>query len=121
MKMIGDISGRHFYYSSIDKLIDRCSQIEKCAIIIDEAYLEEFLTNGISLIGGCVDQIIIIGGDVNTALFRFKDKNLFLLAADNFKDAIRYVISGVGLFHEVICVPKEDEATAIEIITNMGD
>jgi len=84
MKLLGNISGQQFYYCAIDDLIDRCSQVEKCVIIIDENHLEKFLTNGISIIGVCVNQIIIIGGDVNTAFFRFKDENLLLLAAYTF-------------------------------------
>ncbi len=119
MKLLGNISGQQFYYCAIDDLIDRCSQVEKCAIIIDEGHLEKFLTNGISIIGVCVNQIIIIGGDVNTAFLRFKDENLLLLAANSFEEAARFAMLGSGFFHDVICIPKEDENTAREIINSI--
>ena len=116
MKEWVNISGQKFYYSTIEQLKDRCAQKEKCAIIIDDNHLEEFLTSGDSIIGRCVDQIIIISENVDTALIQLKDENLLLLSASSFEEAVRFAILGEKFFHDVICIPKEDENSAIKII-----
>jgi hypothetical protein len=116
MKELNNISGQKFYFATIEQLKDRCSQKEKCAIIIDEDHLKELLTFGLSVIGECVDQIIIISENVDTALVQLKDEDLLLLSIDSFEDAVRLAILGSIFFHDVICILKEDENVASEIL-----
>jgi hypothetical protein len=116
MKELNNISGQRFYYSTIEQLKERCSQKEKCTIIIDEEHLKELLIPGMDIIGKCVDQIIIISENVDTALAQLKDENLLLLSADNFESAVRFAILGSGFLHDVICILEEDEKSASEIL-----
>ncbi|MBL4593561.1 MAG: hypothetical protein JKX68_07080 [Flavobacteriales bacterium] len=116
MKKLINISGQQFYYSTVDQVIERCSQKEKCAVIIDESHLDEFLAKGKNIIGECVDQIIIISESVDTALSQLEGVSVLLIAAGSFEEAVRVVILGTALTKEVVCIPKEDESSVGQII-----
>ena len=116
MKELINISGQQFYYSTIDQVIERCSDKEGCAIIIDESHLNDFLNKGDKIIGECVNQIIIISENVNTAITKLEGVAVLLIAANSFEEAVRVAILGEALSKEVICIPKEDESTVGQII-----
>jgi len=116
MKELINISGQQFYYSTIDQLIERSSLKKKCALIIDNSFFDEFVIKGIDTIGTCVNQIIIISGNTNTALIQLIGKDVLLMTADNFEEAVRFAIYGSTLSTEVICIPKEDETKTSQII-----
>jgi hypothetical protein len=116
MKELINISGQQFYYSTINQVIERCSLKEKCAIIIDESHLDEFLTKRENIIEECVDQLIIISENVDTALTQLEGVSVLLIAVGSFEEAVRVAILGTALSKEVICIPKEDENTVGEII-----
>tara|TARA_B100000809_G_scaffold60199_1_gene56735 strand:- start:6856 stop:7224 length:369 start_codon:yes stop_codon:yes gene_type:complete len=115
-----DISGQKFYYSTIEEVIESCSQNENCAIIIDENYLEEFLVNGNDIIGPNINQIIIISDSVNTVLSKLEGVSVLLLAAVSLKDAVRLAILGEALSSVVVCVPKEDKESVIKILSEVA-
>ena len=116
MVALHNIEGQQFYYSTIIQVVEKCSQKEKCALIVDEIYLNELLTKGINIIGKCVNQIIIIGDNINSVQQQLSDKNILLIAADTSVQAIQYAILSAELNEEIICIPKEDEKTTSEII-----
>lgn len=116
MKKLINISGQQFYYSTISQVVERCSQKEKYAIIIDEIHLNELLDKGSKIIGQCVDQIIIISKDVNAALAQLEGVSVLLIAVISFEEAVRIAILGTALTKEVVCIPKEDEHTVGSII-----
>ena len=115
MKDLINISGQQFYYSTIDQVIDRSSQDEKFAVIIDGTYLKEFLTKGGNIITEA-SQIIIISENVDSALVQFEEVNVLLIAANNFKEAVKIATLGSALSKKVICIPKEDENMASSIM-----
>ena len=115
MKELVNISGQQFYYSTINQVIGRWSQKEKCAIIIDESYLDEFLTESGNLIRE-LNQIIIISKHVNTAIKSLQGVNVLLIAVDNFNEGVKIALLGNNLSNKVICVPKEDENVARKIM-----
>lgn len=115
MKELINISGQQFYYSTLEELKGRWSQKEKCAIIIDEIYLNEFLSNGGNIIGES-GQIIIISESVNAALSKLEGINVLLIAAGSFEEAVRIAILGSALIKKVICILKDDEDKVGEII-----
>ncbi len=121
MQELIKISGQQFYYSTIDKVIESCSQKENCAIIIDENYLDEFLKNGDNVIGSSINQIIIISESVNTVLSRLEGVSVFLLAAVSLEDAVKLAILGEALSKEVVCVPKEDAASVTKVLAGMEE
>ncbi|MFB0924650.1 MAG: hypothetical protein QMB65_05120 [Vicingaceae bacterium] len=116
-----DISGQKFYYSTIEEVIESCSQKENCAIIIDENYLEEFLANGNDIIGPNINQIIIISDSVNTVLSKLEGVSVLLLAAVSLKDAVRLAIFGLALSGVVVCVPKEDKDSVLKILSEVAE
>jgi len=116
MKELINISGQQFYFSTIDQVIERCSQKEKCAIIIDESHLDEFIKKGGDVVGDTVDQLIIISENVDTAFTQLEGVDILLIAAVSFEEAVRVAIYGTTLSKEVICIPKEDERTVGDII-----
>lgn len=116
MKELINISGQQFYHSAIDQLIERCSQNEKCAIIIDEDHLDELLKKAIDIIGKNVNQIIIISDTINKALEPLIDKDVLLLATNSFEHGTRLAMLGSALSKTVICVLDEDTEKLKEII-----
>ena len=121
MQELINISGQQFYYSTIDKVIESCSQKENCAIIIDENYLDEFLKNGNDVIGSNINQIIIISESVNTVLSRLEGVSVFLLAAVSLKDAVKLAVLGEALSKVVVCVPKESANAVTDILKGVID
>jgi len=119
MKELINISGQQFYYSTIDEVIGRSSQKEKGAVIIDESYLRQFLTEGGNMIKETC-QIIVISENVDSALSLLKGINVLLIAAETFEEGARIAIFGNMLSNKVICIPKEDEKTVNEILQAMG-
>ena len=109
MEELINIAGKQFYYSTMDQLIERCSQKEKCALIIDNDHIDELLNKAMDIIGTCVNQLIIVSGNVNTTLPHFIGKDVLIMAADNFEEAVRFAIYGDALSKEVICIPKEED------------
>jgi hypothetical protein len=116
VKELINIGGQQFYYSTVEQVIDRCAKKEACAIIIDKIHLNELLTKGESIIGECVNQIIIISDDVNDAFTKLEGIGVLLIAAENFEEATRLAILGSAMSNAVICIPKEDEKTVGNII-----
>ena len=116
MKELINILGQQFYYSTVDQVIEKCSQKERYAIIIDESHLDEFLTKGENIIDEYVDHIIIISEKINTAAARLEGVKVLLIAAESFEEAVRLIILGAALNKEIVCIPKEDENTVGEII-----
>ena len=116
MEGLINIGGQQFYYSTIDQVVDKCSRLESCAIIVDEIHLDELLAKGEPIIGKCVNQIIIISQNVNKALKKLENKNLLLLAACNLKEAIRIGVLGEGMFKDIICIPKQEESELKSIV-----
>ena len=116
MKKLIKISDQQFYYSTVEEVIERCSQMEKCAIIIDEGHLNEFLSKGKNIIGEWVDQIIIISENVNATLSQLEGVNVLLIAAGCFEEASRIAILGTALNKDIVCILKEDEKTLGDIV-----
>ncbi len=110
MQELIKISDQQFYYSTIDQVIESCSQKENCAIIIDEYYLDEFLKNGGDVIGSNINQIIIISECVRNLLSNLKGVSVLLLSAVSLEDALKLAVLAEALSKDVVCVPKEDEA-----------
>ena len=121
MKELVKISGQQFYYSTIDKVIESCSQKESCAIILDENYLDEFLENGGDIIGSSINQIIIISESVNAVLSHLEGVSVFLLAAVSLEDAVKLAVLGEALSNEVVCVSKEDAASVMKVLAAMEE
>ena len=121
MRELINISGQKFYYSTIDQVIESCSQKENCAIIIDGNYLDQFLKNGDDVIGSNINQIIVISESVNTVLSRLEGVSVFLLAAVSLKDAVRLAVLGEALSKVVVCVPKEEASSVTEVLAAMVD
>ncbi len=120
MQKLIKISDQQFYYSTIDQVIESCSQEEDCAIIIDENYLDQFLENGGDVIGTNINQVIIISESVNTALSKLEGVGVFLLAAVSLEDAVRLAVLGEALSKEVVCVSKEESAVT-KILNEITD
>lgn len=119
MQELINISGQQFYYSTIDQVIESCSQKENCAIVIDENYLDEFVQNKNDIVGDCVNQIIVISENVNTVLSLLEGVSVLLLAAVSLEEAARLAVLGEALSKEVVCVSKEDKTTVNEVLVGI--
>ena len=119
MQELINISGQQFYYSTIDQVIDSCSQKENCAIVIDENYLDEFVQNKNDIVGDSINQIIVISDNVNTVLSRLEGVSVLLLAAVSLEEAARLAVLGEALSKDVVCISKEDKNTVIEVLVGI--
>jgi hypothetical protein len=116
MEELINLSGQKFYYSNVEVLIQKCVQFDKCAVIIDEHNLVELLDKGMDLIGDKIDQIFIIGENLNNALIQLQDKEVLLISANNLRKAISYAMLNVEITKEIVCVPKENKTDVGKII-----
>lgn len=114
-----NISGCKFYYSTIDQVIERCSQMKKRSVIIDENYLEEFLKSN-NVVGLCINQIIIISKNVDKALSQLEGRNVLMISAGSFEEAIKISLFGVELSDGVICIVDREESDVQEVINEIG-
>lgn len=121
MQELINISGQQFYYSSIEQVIESCSQKENCAIIIDEGYLDQFFENGNDLIGSNINKIIIIGESVNTLLSQLEGVSVLLLAAAGLKDALKIALLGEALSKVVFCVSKEGANAVAQTLSEIAN
>lgn len=108
MKRLIDISGKRFYHSMIDQVIEEYSSKGKCAIIIDENYLDEFSNNAGELIEKSVNQLIIISENLNEISLQIVKSNVLLVSVGDLEEAVRIAVLG-AYNHEVIYVSEKDE------------
>ena len=116
MKELINIAEQKFYYTSIDHLIEQCSQYEECALIIDNNQFDDLLSKGEEIIGACVNQLIIISGNMNTSITQLIGKDVLLMAADNFEQAVKFTIFGEALSKNIMCVVDQDENSLKSIL-----
>jgi len=121
MQELINISGQQFYYSTIDKVIESCSQKENCAIVIDENYLDQFLEEGNNVIGSNINKIIIISESVNTVLSQLEGVSVLLLAAVSLKDAVKLAVLGEALSKVVVCVSKEGANAVADVLSEIAN
>lgn len=115
MKELINIHNIQFYHSSIPELIQYGST-NKCALIIDEPNLEKLISEGLEKVSGQVNQMIIISENLNACLPSLKDIDAFIVAANDFDQAVRFSIFSAELNKDVICVIEEDNAKSKELI-----
>lgn len=107
MKELIHIHNIQFYHGNIQELIDY-SSVNKCALIIDEKNIRELINVGVDKVPDHVNQIIIISETLNLFMPKLVSVNAFIIAADNFQQAVRFCILSEDLNQDVICVVEED-------------
>ena len=120
MKGLINISGQHYYYSTNDEFIKQDSLIDISAIIIDELYLEEFLSKGKKILQKHVAQIIIISENVDTAISKLEEIGILLISTESFENAVKIASLSSDSCKEVICIVEEDENKIIEFLNTIG-
>lgn len=113
MEELINILDQQFYYSHVDALVDGCARFDKCAIIIDEADLLMFLKKGMHLVEEKINHMIVIGENLDKVFVVLKNKNVFLLAASDFKEAIRFAIMNAEVSKNIVCVSRESEVSKL--------
>ena len=120
MDMLIDISEQQFYSAKIDHLVEKCSQKERCAIIIDEKELEEFISKSKAIVGKSVNQIIVISENLNTVHPLFEGEKVLLISALNYEEAVKIAISGVELSQQVICIADKEDSVLKRVIEEIS-
>jgi len=123
MNELINISGQQFYSATIDQVIERCSHKERCAIIIDENYLGEFVANSKDIVGESVNQIVIISENLNAVLAQLKGLNVLLISVGSFEEAVKISILGSELSKNVICISEKSNSelkSVIEVIVDLN-
>ena len=110
MDMLIDISEQQFYSAKIDQLVEECSQKERCALIIDEKELEEFISKSKAVVGESVNQIIVISENLNAVHPLFEGEKVLLISALNYEEAMKIAISGTELSQQVICIADKEDS-----------
>ena len=104
-----NISGQQFYAFKTDELIKVSNRKDKCAIIIDENNLAEFISRSIDLIRESVSQIIIIGKNLNNVYPLLKEEKVLLISALSFEEAVTFSVLGVKLNSDVVYISNKKE------------
>jgi hypothetical protein len=121
MNKLINILGQQFYTANIDQIIEQCSQKEKCALVIDENYLVEFLSRSEEIVGKSVNQIIVISENLNTVFPLFEDEKVLLISAINIKEAMKVAVFGAELSNDVVCVSDQDASELKSVLKLIGE
>ena len=103
------MSSRQTYVSSIEQAVKLCSVKEKCALVVDEKFFDEFLIQSKSLTEKSVNQIIVVSENLNMVYPLFKDKNMLLISVSDIEEALKFYVFGAELSNEVVFVSDKNE------------
>lgn len=120
MNELINILDQQFYTANIDQVIEHCSQKEKCALVIDENYLVEFLSRSEGIVGESVNQIIVISENLNAVFPLFEDEKVLLISAINVEEAMKIAVFGAELSNDAVCVSDQDASelkSALKLIS----
>lgn len=109
MNEVINILDQQFYSAEINQAIEQCYQNEKCAIIIDEEQLNDFLSLGKEIVGKQVNQIIIISENLNMSYPLFEGCYVLLVSVVSFENAIKIARSGAELINVVVSISDSAE------------
>jgi|GEM_PF-2070117 len=118
MEKLIKIAGQQFYYSSIKDVVGQSTQIQKCAIILDESDLDTLISN-LSITSDGINELIIIGDSLNIPIESLKDKDVLLLSATNFEEAIRLAILSTELNNNIVCSSKGSKNKVGEVMEKL--
>ena len=116
MEKIIELSGQHFHFSKDEKLVENCSSLNNCAIIIDEDNLNNLIQNGDKIIGSNVKEIIVITNNLNPFFEKLISKNILLIKAISLNDAISRIAINSKSFTSDVVLAVADKTSILEII-----
>jgi len=110
MDKLINISGQQFYSSTIDQTIEQCTPNKKCAIIVDENCLAEFIACGKEIVRNSVNQIIVVSENLNAVYPLFEGENVLLISAVSIEEAIKVAVFSTELSNDVVYVSNKEAA-----------
>ena len=107
MKPIITIKNQHFYYAEIAELAEFLSN-KKCAIILEEDKLIALVESKLQIDAEHINQLIIISENLNNCMDLIVGKDVFVMSAQNFEEAVRLAVNSSELNENVICILNMD-------------
>lgn len=120
MEKLIDTLGQSFYSTNIETISTSIEQKDNSAVILAANDLPVFFEHAMPLIGKYINQIIVIGNNVNNLYQQVKDKsNVFIISASNIKDATKIALNSSGISKNVIYVTSVTSKQSISDLLNL--
>ena len=120
MEKLIDTPGQSFYTTSIETVADTIKEKSNCAVILTSEDLPTFFEYGLQLVGGIINQIIVIGQNANNLYEKVKDKsNVFIISASCIKDATKIALNSASISKNVIYVTSLSSKQSISDLLNL--
>ena len=120
MEKLIDTPGQSFYTTSIETVADTIKEKSNCAVILTSEDLPTFFEYGLQLVGGIINQIIVIGQNANNLYEKVKDKsNVFIISASCIKDATKSALNSASISKNVIYVTSLSSKQSISDLLNL--
>jgi hypothetical protein len=120
MEKLIDTPGQSFYTTAIETVADTIKEKSNCAVILTSEDLPTFFEYGLQLVGGIINQIIVIGQNANNLYEKVKDKsNVFIISASCIKDATKIALNSASISKNVIYVTSNSSKQSISDLLNL--
>jgi hypothetical protein len=114
MEKLIDTHGQSFYYSTLEGFVDNVGDKNKCAIILTHDDWSVFYEKAAHLLGGSINQVIVIGKNVNQLYTKTKDtRNVFIISAISLKDATQIALNSASFSKNVIYISSISSGQSI--------
>lgn len=103
------IGAQQFYYSTVSQFKEVCVKLKECAVIVDASYFESLVLDNNFVFDKHVNQLIVVGNNLNKVLGSLGGKELLVVAASNVQEALQIAVLAEDLNKKFVCVLKESE------------
>ena len=123
MEKLIDIREQAFFYSTIERFVESCDDMNKCAVILSKSDVVKFCNTATNFLGKNVNLVVVVGSDVNELFDRIKKyNNVMTIAATDVKNATRIVLNSSQLIKNIIFINNDSSSDSISGLLNLiGD
>lgn len=123
MEKLIDTNGQSFYSTTIETVAGSINTENNSAVILAGNDLSLFFEHANQLIGKNINQIIVIGENVNNLYNKVKDiKNVFIISAASIKDATKIALNSSSISKNVIYITSVSSNQSItDLLNSIGD
>lgn len=120
MEKLIDTHGQSFYSTTIETIANSINTENNSAVILASDDLPIFFEHGLHLLGKYINQIIVIGQNVNNLYNKVKDiPNVFIISASSINDATKIALNSSSISKNVIYITSITSNQSITDLLNL--
>ncbi|HRN41179.1 MAG TPA: hypothetical protein PK649_03785 [Vicingus sp.] len=120
MEKLIDTHGQSFYYATLEGFVDNIGDKNKCAIILAHDDWSVFFEKASHLLGESINQVIVIGKNVNQLHAKTKDiRNVFIISAISLKDATQIALNSSSFSKNVVYISSISSGQSISDLLSL--